>query len=115
MNINPERHGQLVEHHMEVVLWFAANISDDAWQKAAVCKYMRKLVRDMTVIELEVLTQEELGELTYRGLMDSTGGGSADFSRKLSSRGKGNRTDLCSPTFPGAVRDSSIVPSRSHG
>ena len=65
MVFDPERHGRLVEHHMEVVLWFSANISGDAWQKAAVCKYMRRLVRDMTIIELECLTQEELGELTY--------------------------------------------------
>ena len=65
MNFNPERHGQIIENCMGLVLQFAANICSDAWQKAAVCKYMRKLVRDMTVAELEVLTQAELEELTY--------------------------------------------------
>ena len=65
MDFNPERHGQLVEHYMRWLLSVADNMGSDAWRKAAVCKYMRKLLRDMTVAELGVLTGQELEELTY--------------------------------------------------
>ena len=65
MDFDPERHGEIVENAMRWVLSCADNMGSDAWQKAAICKYMRKLIRDMTVAELEVLTGEELEELTY--------------------------------------------------
>ena len=59
-------HEELVEICMREVVLLAQELCNDAWHRAGVCKYMRKLLRDMTQFELGLITDAELEELTQQ-------------------------------------------------
>ncbi len=57
-------HEELADMCMRHVVALAELLCNDAWHRAGVCKYMRKLLRDMTQFELEAMTEAELEDLS---------------------------------------------------